>query len=266
MGLKVPKIVLVYHGVQANHPMCVPPDLFSRQMDYLARRCFVIPLHDLLREPGGIENRMQISVTFDDGYKNFIENALPVLKKHRISSTVYIPTGYIGEVNEWDRGLKGPLLPIMDRREITAIRAEGVWIGCHTRTHRRLADLSDAELGDEVQDSKKMLEDLLGTEVNSFSYPYGGMLDFDERAVALVEKAGYTDAVTTYFGRFNCFEERFRMRRITVLPRDPMAKFILELKGFYDWLATKERISYRVKRNFRPPPQERPSFIVPGQG
>ncbi len=246
--MKRAHVILVYHGVQPGHPYCVEPELFAAQMAHAAAHFAFSPLSGFLRTPGAAP---ALSVTFDDGYRNFTEYALPVLKKYGIPSTIYIPTAYVGKSNDWDRGLSGALLPLMGIGELREIRKEGVSIGSHTQTHPRLRGMAPAELEKEIRDSKKILEDMLGEPVRSFSYPYGGRIDFDERAVAMVEQAGYGDAVTTCFGRFNGPAERFTLPRITILPRASMAKFTLELNGFYDWMAVKERISYSLKKNFR---------------
>jgi peptidoglycan/xylan/chitin deacetylase (PgdA/CDA1 family) len=71
---------------------------FERQLETLAKSFRVVPLGEALAVLGGRSgmNRDLCVVTFDDGYQDFLENALPVLRRYEIPSTLYVPTGFIG--------------------------------------------------------------------------------------------------------------------------------------------------------------------------
>ena len=85
----------------------------------------------------------------------------------------------------------------MSVEQIREMAKSGFEIGSHTLTHPHLPDISVEQLTREIVDSKNRLEDILGGEVVSFSYPYG---DYDDRVLAASIEAGYDYAVTTKLG------------------------------------------------------------------
>ncbi len=111
--------------------------------------------------------------------------------------------------------------------------------GSHSLTHRLLTDLSDKELEREVGDSKRKLEDLLGTEVFCIAYPWGGV---DGRVRAAAARAGYKIGMTTQEG-FNRCEDPLCLRRTNVCEIDNLLWFLLKLATGRDLrLRTIERL------------------------
>lgn len=96
--------------------------------------------------------------------------------------------------------------------QIREMSRQGIEIGSHTCTHPRLAMTDDADLLYEIGGSKKRIESMLGEEVESFCYPHGSQVDFDDRAKALVKEAGYRNAVAGYFD-LNSTADLFELRR-----------------------------------------------------
>ncbi|HEV2214593.1 MAG TPA: polysaccharide deacetylase family protein, partial [Terracidiphilus sp.] len=141
--------------------------------------------------------RKHALLTFDDGYDDLFTELLPWLRQHRFTALVFLVAGQIGGTNLWDqrRGLRARQLLTLD--QIREMHRSGVEFGSHTLTHPWLPGLSDDELEREVRGSKRRLEDLLGMEVTTFAYPYGGV---DRRVRAAVARAGYKLAFTTLPG------------------------------------------------------------------
>jgi peptidoglycan/xylan/chitin deacetylase (PgdA/CDA1 family) len=159
-----------------------------RHLTWLSRLAYsAVPLTSLLGQPAGPGKR-HLAVTFDDGYADTLELALPVLEAHATACTVFIVTDCIGGHSRW---LEAPHR-LLSREQILLLHQAGVAIGSHARTHRRLTQLPDAELWSEVADSKACLEDLLGARVDAFSYPHN---DADPRVMEAARKAGYRLAV-----------------------------------------------------------------------
>lgn len=100
--------VLLYHRVDTseNDPcgLCVSPERFAQQMEWLAAHYEVLPLTEFLarRDAGNLERGM-VAVTFDDGYLDVLENALPILERFGIPATVFVATGNLGAPFWWDR-------------------------------------------------------------------------------------------------------------------------------------------------------------------
>ena len=183
-------MVLMYHGVadEAEDPnqLCVAPDRFAEQMAWLKRRGLrgvsIGTLVDAMRagRPHGL-----IGVTFDDGYVNVLEAALPELRRHGFTATMFIVSGRLGGSNEWD---EGPRWPLMSAGQVGELAAAGMEIGSHSTTHVRLAGLDAGQLKAQVGDSKASLAELTGALVRGFAYPYGSM---DAAARLAVRDAGY---------------------------------------------------------------------------
>jgi peptidoglycan/xylan/chitin deacetylase (PgdA/CDA1 family) len=93
--------VLTYHRLAA-------PEAFAQQMSYLAANYQVVSMADLLaacRGNGTLPPR-SLLITFDDAYRDFAEHAWPVLKRHHLPVTLFVPTAFPdnpGRVFWWDR-------------------------------------------------------------------------------------------------------------------------------------------------------------------
>jgi peptidoglycan/xylan/chitin deacetylase (PgdA/CDA1 family) len=183
-------MILMYHGVadEAEDPnhLCVAPDRFAEQLAWLKRRgvrgVSIGTLVDAMRvgRPRGL-----VGITFDDGYVNVLEAALPELRRHGFTATMFIVSGRLSGSNEWD---EGPRWPLMSAGQVGELAAAGMEIGSHSTTHARLAGLDAGQLKAQVGDSKASLADLTGAPVRGFAYPYGSM---DAAARLAVCDAGY---------------------------------------------------------------------------
>lgn len=235
-----PRTILTYHGIQKGHPHCVDPTMFFRHMEYLSRYCSILPLAEIVSSHNIFHQKPLVSITFDDAYRSVLDHALPVLLEFNFPATVYAPSRYLGLRNLWDEP-SHLTMAIMTQGDLRNIYNSGLEVGSHTQNHLRLKNLASTSLNQEIFDSKKELEDIIGAPVRSFSYPYGGRNDFDKRAVNIVKKSGYASAVTTHFGRFNHLANRYKAPRVTICPEDTVSDLKAKLSGYYDWIGLKER-------------------------
>ncbi|HCU93668.1 MAG TPA: polysaccharide deacetylase [Actinobacteria bacterium] len=183
--------VLMYHSVTPYqhdpYLVTVSPQRFAQQMRWLRRRGLRgVSVAELLaaRERGSAGNL--VGLTFDDGYADFTEHALPVLARHGFSATVFVIAGRLGGDNAWDAG--GPRKPLMTARQVRQVADAGIEIGSHGLRHVSLPGVSAPALTAEVENSRAVLQGVSGQPVAGFCYPYG---DVDERVVAGVRVAGY---------------------------------------------------------------------------
>jgi len=137
-------------------------------------------------------------ITFDDGYVDNLELAMPALREKGFSATCYLVADRIGQSNAWDSELLRVRKPLMDVPQIREWLAAGMKVGSHTRTHPRLTGLDVASKRQEIGDSKRALEDRLGVAIDHFCFPYG---DHDADCLRAADEAGYATAVTTTRGR-----------------------------------------------------------------
>jgi len=114
-----------------------------------------------------------IMLTFDDGYVDVAQYALPILERYGLKAAIFVVTGLIGGTNRWDERRGMPSLKLMTQGQIRHWAAKGMEFGSHSRSHRGLTTLDESELDSEVDSSKLDLERITGAAVLSFAYPYG---------------------------------------------------------------------------------------------
>jgi len=244
---ETPNMILVYHGVESHHPLCVNPDLFHDHLTYLKHNCEIVQIEDLIKSQSK-SDKPRVSITFDDAYVDLLENALPALSSFNFPATIYAPSGCLGKKNVWDSGSSMSLLPIMTGAQLRMVSEFGFEIGSHTQNHPRLKYLDSLMLNKEIADSKKILEDIVGKPVKSFAYPHGGRNDIDSRSVEVVRSAGYLSGATTFFGRYNSMKYRYTLRRVTIWPSDTYDIFKMKMNGYYDWLIPKEILMNQIRK------------------
>ena len=238
-------LLVMLHGL--GGPDGVAPELFEALLDRLAARRRIVPLADAVSCLGRSEAATLAALTFDDGYVDFADTALPILARRGLHATLFVPAGMLGATNAWDRG-QARERSILDARALRALDPVHVELGAHGLSHCRLARLATAALRAETFEARSRLEQASGRAVRLFAYPYGQLDDFDAAAQAAVEAAGYLAACSTHFGRGSRPEERFRLRRVGIVPQDTPARIERKLDGAYDWSARKERLGAWLRR------------------
>jgi len=152
-------------------------------------------------------------ITFDDGYADTVELALPALRRFGHSATCYVVSQRIGQHNTWDVDQIGARKPLMSEDQLRAWNAAGMEVGAHTRTHPHLTSCDLVSLTTEVEGSKADLEECLQIPVTQFCYPYGS---HDERVVEAVRAAGFEAATTTHRGRAEVGKDFYTLPRVMV--------------------------------------------------
>jgi peptidoglycan/xylan/chitin deacetylase (PgdA/CDA1 family) len=172
-----------------------------------------------------------VGITFDDGYVNNLDFALPVLRNCGFSATCYVVSGQIGGSNLWDSGKGVPAKPLMDAAQLASWVAGGQEIGAHTRSHVDLTGLDLLEAREEIEGVRKDLERLLGQEVRQFCYPYGL---YRPEHVAMVRAAGYSCATTTQRSRSQDTDDIYTLPRVPVHQATTLAAFWLKVATAYE--------------------------------
>jgi peptidoglycan/xylan/chitin deacetylase (PgdA/CDA1 family) len=184
-------MVLMYHSVvpyeHDPYLVTVSPLRLDEQFHWLYRHGLRgVSMRELLAAQGIGRARGLVGLTFDDGYVDFLDYALPALRRYGFTATVFVIAGRLGGWNEWDPD--GPRKPLMTAAQVRRVAAESVEIGSHGLRHVSLPKIGDAALASEVEDSRRTLRDISGQEVRGFCYPYG---DASRNAVDGVRAAGY---------------------------------------------------------------------------
>jgi peptidoglycan/xylan/chitin deacetylase (PgdA/CDA1 family) len=190
-------------------------------------------------EPPARRDEKLVALTFDDGYADNVEAALPILREFGFTATCYVTSGHLGGFNEWDAEMLRVWTPMMTREQLAVWRDAGMDVGAHTRSHRDLSTCSDAEeLRQEIAGSKTDLERLTEGPVAHFSYPFGR---YGSAAVAAVRQAGFATAVSVRDRRARATDDPLQLPRMYV-GGNHLVPFVLArmLTGFGDWERTEE--------------------------
>ncbi|WP_416237924.1 polysaccharide deacetylase family protein [Streptomyces sp. NEAU-W12] len=186
--------VAMYHSVgdcsDDPYRITVTPERLEGQLAWLRRRGLRgVCVADLLAARARGAGRRLVGLTFDDGYADFVTDALPLLRRWDCGATLFVLPGRLGGDNSWDP--LGPRKPLLTADGIRCAAAEGVEIGSHGLTHIDLTRADDLALTAEVAESRERLAELTGARADGFCYPYGAV---DVRAVRAVREAGYAYA------------------------------------------------------------------------
>lgn len=213
-------VILMYHATtpgryRSNWPWSISMQQFREQLDFLSTEGYATPtMGELVATPEKWSGRTAV-ITFDDGYVDNLA-ACEELQKRGMRASWFIVTGSIGQPPRWPADGR-PAGRLLNAGELREMHASGMEIGSHTVSHVRLTEADDACLAQELADSKAALEDLLGSAVDSFAYPYGA---WDARCVAAARAAGYRAACTTRTGWALRDNDPYQLRRLTVFNSD----------------------------------------------
>lgn len=217
----VPISVLFYHRVADEHPCSwtVSRTVFSRQIDWLQSRCELISLDEVQRRMRGrCSTHPAVSITFDDGYAENCDHAIPLLIERRIPCTYFVTLDPIltGSAFPHDTAL-GKNLPPNTLEQLRAMADAGVEIGAHGRHHFSLGAIRDPRrLRDEVVAARDELADALGHPVRYFAFPFGQFTDLRADVFTLAREAGLLGVCSAYGGYNRPGDDPFHLQRIHV--------------------------------------------------
>ncbi len=231
--------ILMYHQIDTPpargtpmRGMVVSPRRFAAQMRLLRAMGYKgLTMSELMPYLRGEQQGKVVGITFDDGYRNTLEHALPILKAHGFRATCYAVSQKLGGYNDWDAALGVPQKPLLDAAELALWVQAGMEVGAHTRHHVDLARSSDAMAKEEIERSRSELESAIQAPVQHFCYPYGRFLP---QHVAMVRNAGFASAVTVCRGRVAGEVDLFRLPRVLVAQATRLGQFALKLWTGYE--------------------------------
>ena len=224
--------ILGYHSIidDPADPWSISPDEFSAQMTIIAKKKIrVLSLDYCINQlQQGIVPGNSVVITFDDGYRNFLQNAVPILQKHNFHATLFVPVNNIGKISSWSKPeSKRNLLEWSDLKDIAQL---GYSIGSHGLNHVDLTSLETIDMSEEIIDSKKILEDRLGNPVYSFACPYSKC---SEREAIEIERAGYLCSCGPgkKYGN-GLMTDKFMLGRSFIHKHDSHQDFINQINGY----------------------------------
>jgi peptidoglycan/xylan/chitin deacetylase (PgdA/CDA1 family) len=209
----------MYHSIgKEKNNFTVSESEFREQM--LLLKELNIHVVDLLSP---VSEGLSVAITFDDGYADNLEVALPILNEFNFTATVFVATDHIDQ----------PLF--LNESELRQM-AKYCRIGAHGKSHRPLTEFSASNLERELVESKKTLENIIGSSVTTMSYPHG-KTSFE--VAAKVRQAGYKFCGTsvTKINR----DLSFHIDRTCIWGLDNKKTFQQKIVGAWDWQSLKQK-------------------------
>ena len=251
--------VLMYHKVNdlQGNPVTVPVALFEEQMAQLRDLGYSVVSVDAVLDHfshGAPLPPKAVLITFDDGYRDNLRNAAPILQRYGYPAVVFVPIGYLDSVrplpHEEHLVARGVLNPTLGWSELAELEAAGIRVESHGISHRPLANLEIDEAAREITLSKLRLEDRLGRPVRAFAFVKGSEADYRPVHLSLLKQAGYELAFTSVSGSNGLRADPLQLHRYNVEPY-PTRTFELVLAGACDLIAVKDTVAgWHARRVF----------------
>lgn len=177
--MTAPVPVLMYHSVTETPPrstrrLSVHPDAFAAQLGMLRRLGFTTATFGEFAaavSAGRPLPERSVVLTFDDGYADFHDNALPLLTSHGFTATVFVTTGWLEDAGRHAAG--EPLDRMLSWKKVRGLAQAGIEIGAHSHSHAQLDQIPTPALREELSCTKGLLESEIGMPVHTLAYPYG---------------------------------------------------------------------------------------------
>lgn len=213
---------LAYHSIINKNSK----DLWSLDIELFKEHISFFKKINVLSSDMLLKNEIDdgIIITFDDGYKDNIEIAAPLLIDNNIPFTIFVVTDFIRKNNK-------KFMNEFDLKKLS--KNQLVNIGSHSKSHPRLTQCNDNDLKKEIFESKKYLEDILGKEVNKFAYPHG---IFNQRVVDQVKNANYKLAFSSHYDVIKQKDNKFYLNRNEIWNSDNLTTLKSKINGDWDWL------------------------------
>lgn len=198
--------ILMYHQVceppsSGDTNLFLSPRLFAQQLDYLQDAGYTTitmqQLYDAWNDGAPLPARPVI-LTFDDGYVEMYENALPELEKHGMTGTFFVIAGCLDQPGS------------VSSAQVREMHDKGMEIASHSYYH---SSLPSADLEVDLKKSREVLEDVTGAEIRFLCYPYG---EYDDRVIEKAREYGYLMAVTTKQGTASKEQGFFALKRLRI--------------------------------------------------
>jgi peptidoglycan/xylan/chitin deacetylase (PgdA/CDA1 family) len=212
-----PAMAVFYHRVADSDPndWTIGCQEFKRHLDFFAERFDLVSIADTQQRVDQGSRRPSLSITFDDGYHDNVDFALPLLIERQIPCTYFVTTGNVIHQRPFAHDLaRDKPLAINNAAQIRRWSDAGIEMGCHTRSHVDFSKVQDpAEIHREVAEAKDELEQIIGKPVRQFAFPYGMPQQLTPAAIWAVQEAGF-HGFCSAFGGYNLVgRDSFHIRR-----------------------------------------------------
>ncbi len=232
---KWPAAILFYHRV-ANHcpnDWTISKRGFKTHLDMIAKLGSFASLSEIQAEQrSGIRDHLKVAITFDDGYQDNLQWAIPELLRRKIPVTYFVCTNNVEYQRPFAHDLRFHRHPlhVNKKSEIRELAEAGIEIGGHTAEHVDLGqDWSRQRLELELVDARKRLQDWTGQPINHFAFPYGHVQNISQAAIDMLYEAGFQSFSSAFGGWNHPGEDDFHLHRFHGDPCTPALRNWLTL-------------------------------------
>jgi peptidoglycan/xylan/chitin deacetylase (PgdA/CDA1 family) len=228
--------ILMYHRIASDGPAGLAqwrlaPELFAAHMKALHTAGYkTITLEqwaDAVEHLQPVQEKCVV-LTFDDGYTDFLNGAAPILDHYNFAATMFLVAERIGQTADWDARFGAPA-PLMSWDEIKSL-PKVINFGAHSCIHRKMTEMTPADLAADTGRTRKILEETLGVQIPTLAYPYG---DVNDSVRQVVGEAGTRAAVTTEWRVSKLGDELLLLPRIEIKGDCTAEKFTWLME--HDW-------------------------------
>lgn len=196
---------VTFHDIPRETLRC-----FKANLLFLKYRTNVVSVDDFFSGRLSSE-KVNVVITFDDGYKSWVTYALPILQELKLPAMFFISAGFTGLSKEDEAEFMRSKLSLkqgperitggLNFEDVKRIAEEGYTVGGHTLNHCDLTKLRDrCRLRYEIAEDKMRLESITGRKIEYFAYPCGAYYNPEVNLSEVLSECGYRGAVTTVSG------------------------------------------------------------------
>jgi len=232
------RVILIYHSI-GSAPWAISEQVFYAQMEWLKTQAEVVPLDTLLSSP--VRTGLQVSLTFDDGYRCVHNVAAPVIRSLSFPATVYLNTGLISDKGNIpsDPSLGHyPGEQFMTWDEVEDLYGDGWLIGSHGVDHLDLTRVDAGTIQRQASDSKTDIETRLGVKCMHFSYTWGRHNPLVRQAI---KETNYRYATGCLHSSLSPSADPFMLPRLNIKKEYAMDDFMSVITGEWDFIGIAQR-------------------------
>ncbi len=214
----VPVCALFYHRIADSVPndWTLSRKQFRKHVDYCVKHLEVVDLAEVQRRVRDRDSKDRaVTFTFDDGYRDNFDFAIPLLIERGVPCTYFVTTSHIRDQIAFPHDEQaGRPLAANTVAQLREMSDAGIEIGCHTRHHVDFNKVRDRKtIRAEIIDAKYELEQMIGREVRYFAFPYGLPEQLRQAAIEAVAEAGFLGFCSAYGGYNLVGRDSFHIRR-----------------------------------------------------
>ena len=241
--------VLAFHDVSdyADDIFAVGEGRFADYLSLLRDQGYVtMRARDLAAGwPSVLSRKRVVLLTFDDGYAAQKDIAAELLGRHDMTATFFVTSSLLGR-HRLRRVFSDKERVFLSGEDLRQLDRAGFEVGSHSHTHALCGAIPRAQLEQESNASKQILEHELGHPITSFAYPYGRQRAFSSVTRAVLRESGYSAAFTVEEVRLKPDCDLLRLPRTSINRFDTLATFRRKLEGQYDLIGKARRVGSRV--------------------